>query len=164
VRRGRPGTATDHDARSPEPSAGTDDRGKVLVSRVRTTAVTVDATIREARLGDVEPVQSVARETWHAAYDEIIGADAVEETIEDWYSLDGLRLNVRADDHAYYVAETDAIVGFGHANPVEEPGAWGLGRLYVRPDCWGEGIGTRLLQETRDERNDATVWTYEKSL
>jgi len=160
-------------------------------------------TVREAIPEDAGRIQSVARETWHAAYDDILGSGTVDDTVDEWYALDRLREQVDDPEHAFYVAETDGIAGFAHARPdSERAGVWALGRLYVRPDRWSEGIGTRLLarveadardagadhlrlgvltdneigvsfyesrgfgfvEETRDERNDASVSIYEKEL
>lgn len=112
--------------------------------------------VREAVPEDAERIQSVARETWHAAYDDILGPGAVDDTIDEWYALDRLHAQVDDPEHAFYVAEADGIVGFVHARPDRErPGVWSLDRLYVRPARWGESIGTRLLERVEAEARDA---------
>lgn len=112
--------------------------------------------VREAIPEDVERIRSVARETWHAAYDDILGPEAVDDTLDEWYTLDGLREQAGDSEHAFYVAETDGIVGFAQASPdSERGGVWALIRLYVLPDRWGEGIGTRLLEHIEADARDA---------
>ncbi|MFC3957793.1 GNAT family N-acetyltransferase [Halovivax cerinus] len=47
-------------------------------------------TVRVARPDDGAVVQAVARESWHAAYDDVVGAETVDRTIDRWYALDSL--------------------------------------------------------------------------
>ena len=110
--------------------------------------------IREADAGNAEAIQSVARESWHAAYDGFLGAGTVDGIIDEWYALDSLRSSIRASEHHVFVAtngsptrEDSRLVGFVHGGPwTDEPGIGHLMRLYVRPDSWGRGIGTDLLE------------------
>lgn len=118
------------------------------------------ATVRPAHPEEADAIQALARETWHAAYDDILGSAAVEDTIAEWYALESLREQAGDPEHAFYVAETEGeLVGFVHATPDDDrDGVWGLARLYVRPDRWGEGIGTRLLTCVEaDARNEDAV-------
>ena len=111
----------------------------------------VDDTIRAATPEDAEAVLSVARESWHAAYDDILGEDVVEAVLEDWYQLGDLRASI--GDSTFVVAEHDGtVVGFAHAglNPDEGDGTYQLYRIYVRPDLWGRAIGGRLLDRVAD--------------
>lgn len=112
-----------------------------------------DVRIRPTTRDDVEGVQRVARAAWHAAYDAVLGADRVDETVDSWY--DPARLvedDVAADDRPFFVAVTDGndgaeiVVGFAEAAPDDDADALAhLYRIYVHPDHWGEGIGTALL-------------------
>ncbi len=106
--------------------------------------------LRPARPSDAAAVRRVARRSWHAAYDDIIGADAVDDTIDEWYDPDRLRESTREPTHEFFVAERDRPVGFVHVAPDDEAGTFELLRIYVLPDEWGTGLGTRLL--TRVER------------
>ncbi|MCU4751602.1 GNAT family N-acetyltransferase [Halobacteria archaeon AArc-curdl1] len=110
--------------------------------------------IREADTGDAEAIQSVARKSWHAAYDDFLGADTVGAIIDEWYALESLRSSIRASEHHIFVATKDSptredskLMGFVHGGPwADEPRIGHLMRLYVRPDSWGRGIGTSLLE------------------
>ncbi|MEF8853007.1 MAG: GNAT family N-acetyltransferase [Haloarculaceae archaeon] len=122
--------------------------------------------VRPARDEDVPAVQRVASAAWHAAHADIAGADVVEEFLAEYYTLARLRSDV-ADESRLFLVADDAgddvddtgraapgerasarrgVVGFALALPAdEEPDVYALGRIYVHPDRWGEGIGSRLL-------------------
>jgi ribosomal protein S18 acetylase RimI-like enzyme len=59
-------------------------------------------------------------------------------------------------DHELWVAEEDGrVVGLAAV------GADTLGHLYVHPDHQGRGIGTALLEKTKELRPDGfTLWTF----
>lgn len=106
-----------------------------------------DADVRPAEPADAEAIRRIAREAWHAAYDEFLGAETVEERIEAWYDPADLRESAAAPEEAFYVAERERILGFVHLVPDgDEPGLFHLARIYVRPGEWGEGVGTALLE------------------
>lgn len=85
-------------------------------------------TIRPARADDSTEIRRVGRESWHAAYDDVLGAGTVDETIDQWYVPERLRESISRPNHGFFVAERDELV-----------------RIYVVPDEWGTGLGTRLL-------------------
>ncbi|MFC7046016.1 hypothetical protein ACFQH6_11850 [Halobacteriaceae archaeon GCM10025711] len=41
-------------------------------------------------MGDAEAIQRVARDSWHAAYDAVLGAERVDETVSSWYDPERL--------------------------------------------------------------------------
>jgi len=109
--------------------------------------------VREATRGDVEPVQRVASAAWYAAHADIAGEAVVAEFLAEYYSTRRLRDDVADQSRLFLVAEESeatgdesGVVGFALALPADdEPGVFALGRIYVDPDHWGEGVGTRLL-------------------
>lgn len=127
--------------------------------------------IRDAEPSDAAAIAAVARESWHAAYDDILGAETVESTVDEWYGDDSLREQIReaadAEGACFLVADDDGVVGFANAGPSrdwasdpDDPDAF-FSRLYVAPERWGEGVGTELtahvvrrLREAGHER----VW------
>lgn len=127
--------------------------------------------IRDATPDDADAITAVARASWHAAYDDLLGAETVEETVDSWYDTESLREEIQGVESeggaCFLVAEDDDVVGFANAGPARDwvsdpdgPDAF-FSRLYVAPDHWGEGIGTELtarvarrLQGTGHER----VW------
>jgi ribosomal protein S18 acetylase RimI-like enzyme len=137
----------------------------------------MDANVRPATTSDVADVRRVARESWHATYDDLLGAEAVESVVDDWYDLYALRQSVEREEGVFLVAEREAsggtdegeagtdesesgtddpgpeVVGFGQAllgGEETEDGATQLPRLYVHPDHWGEEVGTALAERIEE--------------
>ncbi len=112
--------------------------------------------VRYAASDDATAIREIARESWHAAYDPILGNETVTETIDEWYTLDDLRTSISEahdrEDAVFLIAEeADEPVGFAHAGPHRErPSVASLNRIYVRPGRWGDGIGTVLLERVQD--------------
>ncbi|MFP9192933.1 GNAT family N-acetyltransferase [Natronosalvus vescus] len=118
--------------------------------------------IRPATPGDAAAIRSVARASWHAAYDDFLGRETVDAVTDDWYAVDRLRDSIEAAESHLFVCDlADAdwgsdrsvndVAGFVHVSPwAGESGVGHLKRLYVHPDHWGQGLGTALLE--RGER------------
>ncbi|WP_226480430.1 GNAT family N-acetyltransferase [Natrinema amylolyticum] len=124
--------------------------------------------VRRATVDDVWAVHQVARESWHAVYDDVLGPQTVDDVVDEWYAIGDLESSITEasgrDDAAFLVStESPAngsgigtkYYGFGHAVPwPEDPSVAFLARLYVRPDDWNDGVGTALLDTL--ERQFAT--------
>ncbi|WP_336343057.1 GNAT family N-acetyltransferase [Halalkalicoccus ordinarius] len=107
--------------------------------------------VRQATPEDAESIREIARTSWHAAYDGLLGEETVERTIDEWYDPDGLREAIGRPEHVVHVVGNDPT-GFVHVGPA--PGdkhVAELFRIYVRPEQWGEGIGGRLLDSVEAE-------------
>ncbi|ELZ19509.1 GNAT family N-acetyltransferase [Natrinema limicola] len=103
--------------------------------------------IRSATAADFEAITEVARETWHATYDEL-EADMIDRTVDDWYTDDSMPLE--APGTIVLVAEENGdLVGFTHA--VAQGDTADILRLYVHPDHQGEGIGSALHEHLLEE-------------
>lgn len=121
-----------------------------------------EVTVRDAATDDVAAIQHVARATWHAAYDEILGPDAVDEQVAEWYRDDVVTDAVESDDVVYLVASDEDVVGYASAGPseqVDDDATAQLYTIYVARDYWGDGIGSRLLdaviEQLREQGYDA---------
>jgi ribosomal protein S18 acetylase RimI-like enzyme len=110
---------------------------------------------------DLQDVNRVNVLAWRAAYDGILPGDvlagreadlAVEDAREQYE-------RIRDETGCFLVAEEDAgdVRGYVYVRwgddtkdfvPDEEAG---LKEIYVEPDAWGEGIGSRLLERALDE-------------
>lgn len=108
--------------------------------------------VRSAVPDDVPLIREIAREAWHAAYDDIVGREAVEDQVDEWYAPEEVRAGIRRAD-SYVVVERDGVpVGYAFATvDGDDSEAATLGAIYVRPERWGEGVGTRLLARVADD-------------
>ncbi|APX00036.1 N-acetyltransferase [Halobiforma lacisalsi AJ5] len=127
--------------------------------------------VRQATTDDAWTVHETARESWHAAYDDVLGSERVDEIVDEWYALGDLESSIedandRPDAQFLVAVPSDErrepandggiggedCLGFAHVVPWPEDEAVGyLVRLYVTPDRWGEGIGTALLERLESE-------------
>ncbi|MFC4407977.1 GNAT family N-acetyltransferase [Haloarchaeobius iranensis] len=109
-----------------------------------------DYIVREAEQADASGIQRVARAGWHAAYDDAMGSDTVDDCIDDWYDHETVAGAITDDDIDYLVATAeDRVVGYASAGPTDDDrpeAVAGLYSIYVHPDRWGAGIGTTLLE------------------
>ena len=63
-----------------------------------------------AAVDDAAAIQAVARDSWHAAYDDVLGPERVDDTVSSWYDPERLVTDdVEQADRPFYVAidETD---------------------------------------------------------
>jgi len=109
--------------------------------------------VRKTAADDAPAIQRVARASWHAAYDDIMGAGAVEKTVDSWFAPENVVADVNRDERPFFIAERDGtVVGFVIGIPDEERvSGFHLYRIYVHPDHWGAGVGTRLLDRFEAE-------------
>ena len=124
--------------------------------------MTADPLYRPAHMADVAGIQRVAEESWHAAYDDILGADVVDDVLEEWYVDDAIESGIEHDAQDFFVAVIgDEVVGYAHVGPHPPRRVHQLYRLYVDPDHWREGIARNLLAEIEQSLYDRDVGVYE---
>lgn len=116
------------------------------------------ATIRPADVDDAERIHEIGRVAWHAAYDDVFGPARVDRVVDQWWSVESLRGSVVANERTFLVAETGGTpVAVVDAGPDDgHPDTYHVARLYVHPDHWGEGIGTRLVDALRERLPEST--------
>lgn len=101
--------------------------------------------LREGRPGDEGAIREVAVAAWHAAYDDVLGAETVTRRTDEWYDPDRVRDYLEDPDVAVDVAG-DPAVGFALSRHDGETDRRELSALYVHPDRWREGVGSALLE------------------
>lgn len=123
--------------------------------------MTTDTTIRSIRTEDAEAIRRVARKTWLETYSDIHGRETTEQLIDDWYAVDVLRDDIENDDILFFVAEREEVVGFISLVVTDETSKFDLAdhevefrQIYVDPDHWRSGIGTRLNERAHAEAAD----------
>ena len=114
--------------------------------------------VRPATAADAPAIERVARDAWHDTYDDILGSDAVDAKLDEWYDPAALRESITDDRGVFLVAGEDPV-GFAQATPGDD--VWHLARIYVAPDRRGEGIGTALLDRIESALADRGVTRYE---
>lgn len=121
--------------------------------------------ITRATPSQAPAIERVARASWHATYDDVLGEEAVDAKVDAWYDIDDLRASIQREHHPLFVAVVDGtVVGFAQGGPTPEgPADTVVSRIYVQPDRWGAGIGTELLDRlTTALGNDgyADAWLH----
>ena len=124
--------------------------------------------IRDATDDDVTTIRSVARESWTDAYADVVPESVIDDAVSEWYAEETMT-RIIGDDEQVCLVATDGsevsrasedasgersepraseVVGFAHGATDEDAGD--VLRLSVRPDRWGEGIGSVLLEAVED--------------
>jgi GNAT superfamily N-acetyltransferase len=113
-----------------------------------------DFVIRPLAENEVEPLETLAREIWHAHYPDIISREQIDFMLEHRYSPSGIRASMAGQywDTAWL---ENRMAGFAHSFADEAPATWKLDKLYVHPDHQRKGIGHALLQRAKQHAIDA---------
>ena len=137
----------------------------------RVTPHGADVEVRLADPGEARELTALHRVSAHTAFAHIFPPDVPPPLFEDdlarwehWLGGDG------AQGRRVRVAVVDGrAVGVVLTGPdPDEPGAGHLARLYVHPDAWGRGIGTRLHSVALGDLAArgfpaATLWVLEEN-
>ena len=117
--------------------------------------------MRSAMDADLNAVQSLLREAWHAAYDRIHGAEKVADITADWHSLANLAANLRRPWSEFLLADTgNGLAGVAYVAQSTEDYAV-LHQLYVDPSRTGQGVGAALLTECFEAFPEAKAFRLE---
>jgi len=115
--------------------------------------------IRSATAQDISQIQSVASESWHATYSGIFSKAYITDFLSRAYQAQDLSSAVRDPNSVFLVAVSgETIVGFCHF--LVGTGGTELLRLYLVPQVWREGIGSRLLEVGEEELRKRGVISY----
>lgn len=116
-----------------------------------------EISVRRATTEDLDELRGVARRAWEAVYADTFDQSTIDDLLERGYADEVLEELVDADDAVLLVAtDGDEMVGYAGAVEADEEPAADL-NIYVDPDHWGRGVGSRLLSETRDRLADHDV-------
>ena len=104
--------------------------------------------VRHAEQEDAKKIHNVALKSWKNAYSHILSNNAIEEVINEWYSIESLKEDI--EHPSFFIAEKNSeIVGFVHATQKE--GIAQLHRIYVDPEYQRQGIGSSLYNKMESE-------------
>ena len=94
---------------------------------------------------DVDGVRDLAARGWTATYGDSLPRSVIDAAMARWYDPDGVAARVAGDD-ALFMAD-DGVIGYVSGAPADDdPDETVIGAIYVDPDRWGEGVGSRLLR------------------
>jgi ribosomal protein S18 acetylase RimI-like enzyme len=114
--------------------------------------------LREGGPADAEALCSLTATVWRAAYVDVLGESTVEAHLAETNDPETLREQFETHDLTAFVAG-DPIVGSAVCRPADGGAPLYLTTLYVHPDRWGEGIGSRLLERVEREARDRGIET-----
>ncbi|NHN48281.1 GNAT family N-acetyltransferase [Halostella sp. JP-L12] len=101
--------------------------------------------VRRATLDDVDGIRRVAEAGWEAAYGDILAPETRAQCLARWYSPEAVERAVTEPSVGHFVAAADGVVGYASGDVPRTESVGRLSSIYVHPDRWGDGIGTRLL-------------------
>jgi ribosomal protein S18 acetylase RimI-like enzyme len=120
--------------------------------------------VRRATENDIEAIAHVAAAGWRHAYRGLVSTEAIEDTLEGWYS--GETLLRRFSRPPLDVAErAGTVVGYVQHGPVGDS-VHEVYAIYVEPFMLGQGSGWALWQQVardaRDgEKSAIELWVLE---
>jgi len=119
--------------------------------------------VRTAGEQDLEKVRALLRETWHATYDHIYGADKVSELHASWHSLASLKARLAKKNAEFLVADDGKTIGgMGYAAmSTEMTKTVELYMLYVGPRYQRQGVRRDIFAELETCFPDAEVMRLE---
>ncbi len=106
--------------------------------------------IREAESSDVEGIRSVALESLHESYADVLDEEVIETAVERWYDDDAMAAELDEEGMLYLVAVSgDTVVGFSQSLVLSEDATGTILWLHVDPGNRDRGVGTTLLKHTQ---------------
>ncbi|WP_431027251.1 GNAT family N-acetyltransferase [Lysinibacillus sp. LZ02] len=100
--------------------------------------------IRTMQSTDVEAVEQVAINSWHATYEGIIPKQIQDNFLAMAYNKK--MLQKRLEQTPFYVAEENGkIIGFANFSNVKDQGEVELAAIYLLPEAQCKGVGSKLL-------------------
>jgi len=107
--------------------------------------------LRTASPKDVPAIYEILRESWYAAYDDLIGHTAVETITADWFDPLQLAQEINQPEAEYIVADDGKnLYGVAHAlsgTIPKNPDMVMIRQLCVRRCHQNQGLGAQLLEE-----------------
>ena len=110
------------------------------------------AEIFPAAEADLPALAELAAVIWHSYYPQIISREQIEFMLAQTYALPTLRAEIRSEGIRYYRLLTDGrFTGFASIGPTGAADLMKLHKLYLLPEFFGRGLGSRLLQHCEAE-------------
>ena len=110
------------------------------------TAATDSVRIEPLAAADVEPLNALAREIWHAHYPAIVSMAQIEYMLNQRYNTGVVLGELQRDDLWWDKLLVDGVMaGFSSYFLTGAPGEMKLDKLYVHPGCQRRGYGGMMI-------------------
>jgi ribosomal protein S18 acetylase RimI-like enzyme len=110
-----------------------------------------EVAVRPAEPREVPVIRDIAERAWNAVYGDVLDPATVDAALTAWYTGGALLDAIRAVETAFFVAErAGEVAGYVTGNVLADPALGEVGAIYVDPDHWRCGIGSRLLTRLED--------------
>jgi ribosomal protein S18 acetylase RimI-like enzyme len=112
-------------------------------------------TVRRATPEDARALAEVHVASWRAGYEGIVADEYLAAQSVDTREAMWVEILANPDNAVLVAGEIDGFVAF-------EPETREIRALYVSPDRFREGIGSRLIEAAHDELGpDTALWVFE---
>lgn len=116
-----------------------------------------EVTVREATPDDVEAIRTIGRRSWERAYGDAMDDETIDEMLAAGYSTAAIEELATSPEAELFVATLDGEpVGYAGTTPDESEDVGDVS-VYVDPEHWGEGVGSRLLERTEEALADRGI-------
>jgi L-amino acid N-acyltransferase YncA len=120
--------------------------------------------VRLAQPGDAGPIGDVHVRSWRAAYrgivpDTILDGLSIEQRIDFWSRVLAMAsAEPGRDGRTWVVEDRGTVVGFASTRPSRDedtlPGTGEVHSIYLAPEAWSRGLGSRLLARAIDDLHE----------
>jgi GNAT superfamily N-acetyltransferase len=125
-------------------------------------------TLRAARPEDAAGIARVHVRSWQAAYRGLL-PDAYLDALRPEHRVATYQFGAELDAHPLRIVAVDegTVVGFANQGPCREDASLGeVYAIYVDPERWVQGVGKRLMAQSRQHLADqgfteAVLWALE---
>jgi len=108
--------------------------------------------ITKATESDISTIQNLAKESWQAAYANILEQEQIDYMLDLMYSESTLKTHFDNPNYHYYLINEDEVfLGFIGFEFHSEPETTKLHRIYFLKEAQGKGLGKKALEFVKTE-------------
>lgn len=109
-------------------------------------------TIRTATIADIQTIKYLAEATWEPTYKAILSKEQIDYMFGVIYSLEALQQQMQEGQTFLLLYQHDQPLGFASYSLKDvSDKVYKLNKIYLLPQCQGEGLGKLLLMYAENE-------------